>query len=444
MLDQAMSSLSNVVVTIMVARVLDPTGFGAFSVAFVAYQVAVGGVRAVVGEPWLSAHSTDEPGEKRRAMSDLVPASLVVSIVCSAVILALAMVNGGAVKPALVALAIVFPYLGVQDALRFVAVVDRPAVAVASDGAWFVVGAALVAVAPSDAAPEWFVVAWGVGGAVGGAIALVLMRVPLQTGRAVRWLTSHRTMSSAYLGEYVSAHASGQLMLLGLGGIAGLAALGAVRAAQVFYGPLNTLFGGIYMALVPDGARQRHRPDALVRMMVAATALITGAAALWMMAGLVMPDRLGTALFGRTWTDAQDLMLPMGLATVAGSAATGGLAGLRSLGAARRSLRARLYSLPPLVLFTLVGAATASAIGYTIGFALANAVVTVVWWVAFLGAVRRLGARHLAGSRSGTAAATAAARLATPEVSDGDDSDGDDADRGPASELSSKVRWSRT
>jgi O-antigen/teichoic acid export membrane protein len=427
MLDQAMSSLSNVVVTIMVARLLNPTEFGAFSVALVGYQLAVGAIRSLVGEPWLSSHSTDDPSEKRRAMSDLVPAALVLSVACSLVIVGLAVVNGGAARPVLIALALVFPYLGVQDALRFVAVVDRPEVAVASDGSWLVVGAGLVALAPNGAAPEWFVVAWGVGGAVGAAIALVMMRVPLRSGRARRWLTTHRTMSSAYFGEYVSAYAGGQVVLLALGAIAGLAALGAVRAAQVFYGPLNTLFGGIYMALVPDGARQRDRPDRLVRMMVAATALITAAAASWMVVGLVLPDRIGTALFGQTWVDAQELMLAMGVATIAGSAATGGLAGLRSLGAARRSLRARLYSLPPLVVFTVVGAAAGAAVGYTIGFALANVVVTAVWWVTFLGALRRLRGRHFAGDPQ----ITVERNEATPEVDEVEDGVPD-------------VRWSRT
>jgi len=346
-------------------------------------------VRAVVGEPWLSAHSAESPAERQQAMTDLVPASLALSCVCSIVILGAAATMGGAATPALVALALVFPYLGVQDALRFVAVIDRPQVALASDTAWLVVAAAFVAVAPAGAASEWFVVAWGVSGAAGLVVAMVMLRVPLRTGQAGRWLRVHRVMSAAYFGEYLSARAVGQLVVLALGAMAGLAAVGAVRAAQVFYGPLNTLFAGIYMALVPDGARRRDRPDALIRMMVLATVLVTGAALAWMVAGLVMPDRLGTALFGRTWAEAGDLMLAMGLATIAGSAATGAFAGLRSLGAAKLSLRARLYSLPPQIVFTLVGAAAAAAVGYTIGFAVANAVVAAIWWVVFLGALGR-------------------------------------------------------
>jgi O-antigen/teichoic acid export membrane protein len=399
-----MSSLSNVIVTIMVARLLGPAQFGAFSVALVAFQLAVGAVRAVVGEPWLSAHSTDGPAERLRAMTDLVPASLALSVACSVVILGAAATMGGAATPALVALAFVFPYLGVQDSLRFVAVIDRPQVALASDTAWLVVAAAFVAVAPAGAASEWFVVAWGVSGAIGLVLAMVMLRVPLRTGQAGRWLRMHRVMSAAYFGEYLSARAVGQLVVLALGAMAGLSAVGAVRAAQVFYGPLNTLFSGIYMVLVPDGARNRDRPARLIRLMVLATVLVTGVALAWMAVGLVMPDRLGSALFGKTWADAGELILPMGLATIAGALATGGFAGLRALGAARLSLRARLLSLPPQLVFTLAGAAAASAVGYTIGFAAANVVVAAIWWVVFLGALGRgiaarssRGALHMAG-----------------------------------------------
>ncbi|HEY8527406.1 MAG TPA: hypothetical protein VIL48_20740 [Acidimicrobiales bacterium] len=387
MIDTATSSLSNVLVTIMVAGLLDPTGFGAFSVAMVTYPLAVGVVRAIVGEPWLSAHSTDGPAERNRALADLVPASLVVSLACSAVIAAFAAVDGGSSTAPLVALALVFPYLGVQDALRHVAIIDRPQVALASDLAWLLIVAGFVVAAPSGASPEWFVVAWGVSGAVGLLLAMVALRVPLRRGRAWDWLTQHRTLSSAYFGEYLTARAGGQVVLLLLGAIAGLSALGAVRAAQVFYGPLNVLHAGLYLMLVPDGARRRDRPRSLKRLMVAATVVVSGTAGAWTVAGLVLPDGVGRALFGDTWTDAQELMLPMGLAMVAGGTATGAFAGLRSLAAARHSLRARLYSLPPQLGFTVVGAAVGSAIGYTIGFGIANAVVGVIWWAVFLGAL---------------------------------------------------------
>jgi hypothetical protein len=93
----------------------------------------------------------------------------------------------------------------------------------------------------------------------------------------------------------------------------------------------------------------------------------------------------------------------MGLAILAGSVATGAFAGLRSLGDARASLRARLCSLPPEAILTLVGAFAAGAIGYAYGFAAATTLIAATWWGFFLAAVRRREADDArdAGHRSG-------------------------------------------
>ena len=398
--DQAVSSLGNVIVAIIVARVASPEQFGAFSVAMVAYQVATGAVRAVVGEPWLSAHSTDEPAAHRRASADLLRAGLATSVAAGLLVAAFGLVAGGAPRGPLLVLALIFPVLGVQDGLRFVAVVDRPRVALASDLAWLVAVVPLLAMAPDGAGPAWFVAAWGAGAVVGLAVAVAALDVPFDGGSARRWLDEHREMSGAFFGEFATARAAGQLVLLGLGAIAGLAALGAVRAAQVFYGPLNTLFSGIFMALVPDGARRRHDPRALTRLMLAASGVVTAAAAAWTVVGVVVPDAWGTALFGDTWREAEDVLLPIGLATVAGAVPTGAFAGIRSLGAARLSFRVRLWSMPPQVACALVGAAAGAAVGYAWGFALGNVVVATMWWVFFASALR--------GVREGAAAPVAA------------------------------------
>lgn len=118
-------------------------------------------------------------------------------------------------------------------------------------------------------------------------------------------------------------------------------------------------------------------------MMIVATALVTAAAIAWTLAGVVLPDRWGEALFGDTWADAEGLILPMGLAVTAGSLATGGFAGLRSLAMPRLSLRARILGLPPQAGATLIGAAIGGAAGYTLGFAVGNALVAVIWWACF-------------------------------------------------------------
>ena len=408
MADQAVSSLSNVLVTIIVARVVTQEEFGAFSVALVAYQLATGAVRATVGEPYLSVHSTDTGVARAAAAGDLLRASVVASVLASAVMAVAALAIGGDAASALLALAVVFPFLGAQDALRHVAVVDRPHLALASDGVWLGGVGVLVVAAPPDASAAWFVAAWGIAGVAALGVALATMEVPWR-GDARRWARDHRGMAGAFLAETASARAAGQVVQLSLGAIAGLPALGAVRAAQTFYGPLNTLFAGIYLALVPDGARQRDEPARLLRFMVAASAVVTAGAAVWALVGVLLPDTWGTAVFGDTWSEAEDVMVPIGLAVIAGSAATGAFAGLRSLGAARHSLRARLWSLPPEVAFALGGAVLGGAVGYSYGFAAGNLVMATIWWTTFLAALR-----HRSGPDAAPGPVAAGAGAAPP------------------------------
>jgi O-antigen/teichoic acid export membrane protein len=407
MLDQATSSLSNIVVTVVAARLLTPVAFGAFSVAMVGYQLALEVVRAVAGEPWLSTHSTDVGPRRTRAVADLMYAALAASSACGVLLMVAAIAVDGRSRSSLLALAVVFPILGLQDALRFVAAVDRPGIALASDLSWLVVVVLAVIVGFHDLGPAGLVVVWGGAGGAGLLVALVRMRVSPAGGSVRRWFREHRQMSMAFLGEFASARAVAQLVLIGLGAIAGLGALGAVRAAQVFYGPLNTLFAGIYLALVPEGARKRSEPSQLQRLMLAATAVVTAAAAAWTVVGVALPDRWGMALFGDTWSDAKELMLPMGLAVVAGSLATGGFVGLRSLAASRLSLRARILGLPPQAAATLAGAAVGGAAGYTYGFAVGNAVVALIWWACFVVALRSVPGHAGAAYRPGDLPPTA-------------------------------------
>jgi hypothetical protein len=135
--------------------------------------------------------------------------------------------------------------------------------------------------------------------------------------------------------------------------------------------------------------------------MVKATLVIVGVAVAWTLVGQILPDAWGRALFGDTWSAAADLLLLMGVAVVAGSAATGGFAGVRSLGAAAESLRARMRTVGPQLVLPLAGAAIAAGTGYAVGFGLGQTSAAVIWWVAFAGALRSH--RPASGAGDGTA-----------------------------------------
>jgi O-antigen/teichoic acid export membrane protein len=382
MADQGASSLSNVVFSIFVARALPTEGFGAFGVAFLAFLLAQGVWRAVIGEPLLSRYSAVDAATRRALVPDLLGASLTVAIVVLAAVAVAGLAVGGPVGTALLGLACVLPLVAVQDTWRYVFIVDRPGAALMVDLVWLAAVCVVLPAAPSDAGAAWFIVAWGLTGGVSALAGAVAGWGSLARPHPTRWLSTNRDMASRFLGELVTGQAVGHLVLACTGALAGLGVVAAVRAAQVVYGPLNTVHQGIYLALVPEGARTAG-PAQLRRLMVRATVVIVAVAALWMLVALLVPDAWGRALFGDTWAEASDVLLLMGLAVVAGSAITGGFAGVRALGAARESLRARLRTVGPQFVLPLTGAAIGAAGGYAAGFGLGNLAAAVVWWTTF-------------------------------------------------------------
>lgn len=396
MADQGVSSLTNVVVSIFAARSLSSGGFGAFGLATVVFLLAQGTSRAVIGEPLLSRFSAADSATRARLVPDILGAALTLSLGGVALVVIAGPIVGGPAGAALLALAPVLPLMLLHDTWRYVFIIDRPGAALAVDLVWMVALFVALPFAPEGAGGTWFVTAWGASAGLGAVAGMVIGRRSLGRPRPVAWITAHRDMGARFFGEFATGQAVGQVVLVAVGGIAGLSALGAVRAAQVIYGPLNTVHQGIYLALVPEGARAED-PSHLRRLMAKASIMLVGIAAAWMLVVLVVPGSWGRALFKDTWSEAGDLMLPMGLAMVAGSAATGGFAGVRALGAARESLRARLRTVGPQLLLPLAGTVVGAGHGYAVGFGLGHAVSAVIWWGAFGAA---LSARRIDGGDS--------------------------------------------
>ena len=385
MADQGASSLSNIVVGIFAARALSAEAFGAFGVAWLAFFVAIGACRAVVGEPLLSRYSHEPAVRRDERLPLVVGATVTVALVAAALAATTAALLAGASSGALLAFAVVVPIVLLQDTWRFVYVIDRAGMALALDVVWLATVCVVLSQAPAGAGAAWFVLAWGLSAVPSVLLAIAADRRALSwRWHPLRWLDEERATASRFFGEYLSVQAGQQATLAALSGIAGLAALGAVRSSQILYGPLNTVHMGIYLAVVPDGVRTRSDPRRLRQLAVRATLLVVAVAVAWMLVALAIPDSMGQWLFGDTWAKGQDLIVPMGLAMIAGSAATGGFAGVRSLGDGRASLRARLTSLPGEFLLPLIGTLLGGAVGFALGFGAARVITATIWWRTFL------------------------------------------------------------
>lgn len=400
--DQAASSLSNVVVAVLVARSFpdETEQFAAFSLAIMVFQFTIGAVRGLLSDPLVALYSDRPRSVRYGQVPNFLGATLAVGVTLAVGLGLTGMALGGMVGSAVLGLGIVLPLVLVQDAWRYMFIVDRAEMALLVDVAWLLVSCAAIVAAPDGVGVGWYVLAWGAGGALGAGIATLAGRRWLGRLRAWAYVAEHRAVSFRFLGEYVTAQAGNYFAFLACGWILGLTAYGAVRAANFYFGPVFTLQAGVILSTLPEGRRLRHQPEKLRRLVYGATAVVSAAAAGWTVVGLVLPSSVGRALFGATWSEAQGILLPMGLAMVGMTLIAGGLVGVRSVDATK-GLRARLRSIPLQVVCPLAGAYVADVGGFAVGMALGQVLAAGVWWSTFLGLLgyrRQPRGKHFASS----------------------------------------------
>jgi hypothetical protein len=171
--------------------------------------------------------------------------------------------------------------------------------------------------------------------------------------------------------------------------IVGISAVGAVRGAELLLGPFLAVLMGLSLVTVPEAARVlRQAPHQLGRFCLLLGGGQAVGALLWGSALLLMPGRFGELVLGGVWHSASELIVPITLGVTGAGLGTGAAAGLRALGAARRSLRCQLFASACYVSGGLGGAAAAGTVGSAWGVAAATISGSAVWWLQLRSALR--------------------------------------------------------
>lgn len=381
-----MSTLTNFLLSIFVARSLGATQFGAFTLAYVTYGFAINASRGLSIEPLLIRFSGTDLPTWRRATASCAGTALVVGLVTGVLALVAGPLIGGTTGSAFIALGLTLPGLLLQDSWRYAFfALGRGHHAFLNDGVWAAVQIPLLLFLKisGHANVFWFVLAWGVAACVGAAVGSLQARVLPDLTGAWHWLVRHRDLGPRYLLENTGGNAADTLRSYGVSYILGLAAVGYVQAAGVLMGPFKILYFGMGMITIPEAARiLRRSPRRLPLFCAAVSVGLTLMALVWGAVLLVaLPRGLGHLMLGSLWRPTYPLVVPATLAIAALCATTGAGVGLHALGAARRSLRAVLLTSALIVVCALVGAKTAGTLGTMRYAAAASWLGTVVcWW----------------------------------------------------------------
>jgi O-antigen/teichoic acid export membrane protein len=385
--DQALSSITNFAMGVTLARTLSPVDFGAFGIAFGVYIIGLGFARALTSEPLSVRFSAMPEAERLEAVGIATGAALFVGSVLGVVILTCGWLVDGALSSALIALGWTMPGLLLQDAWRFAFfTMNRGRAAFLNELVWAIALASSLVLLFLRGRPSVFslMLVWG-GSATLAAIAGAFQaRIAPTMGHLRVWLRSHRDLIPRFTAEFGLTTLVAQGVVLGVGAVAGLAQAGAIRGAEILLGPVTVVQLGVSLAGLPEGVRAlRVSRGKLARACVLwSIGLAIVALAVGLVASIV-PGRLGRAVLGETWPLAQDVVLPLSIGMAGSGIIMGAGIGLRSLAAAKLSLRARLAVAPLVLGAASVGAIAAGARGAASGLAFGYVTGSFIWWHAF-------------------------------------------------------------
>lgn len=381
--DQVLSAATNVVMTFIVARNVSAPDFGAFAVAFMIFALVIGAERALVGSPLSISHSGDVGEARRRTASAALGTSLALTLPVSIGLLVAAPFCSDSVASTLRVLAVVLPFLILQDTCRMAFFAwARPQLATLNDFIWAVLQFSAVAafIAAGAVSPATMVAAWGGGAVVAAVVGMAQLRAWPRIFATRGWFREHRSTLGYLFLEYLFATAAFQGGLLLIGSLLGLSDIGAIRAAQTLIGPLGIISTGVMTFGVPEVSRHGvpARPMRVAAMTSSALVLIS---ALYTAVLLLIPNSLGTALLGDTWAGAQDVLLPIALGSVVAGGKLGPVILIYGMGRVRNTFRLVATLAVCAVTFMAIGAAVGGVVGLAWGMCLAQAVVVPLWFV---------------------------------------------------------------
>ncbi len=383
MTDQGLYALSNLVVSIVLARTLDAAAFGAYSVAFLIFSIAVAVERSMVGQPLQINHSRGSDAEFRSAIGSAMGSSLLIGLAGSVVCLAIGYAGPEQLRVSMTALALTLPILLLHDTARMACFARTDAKgATLLDLAWNVVLAVVLMalIASQHATLFWLTFAWGASATAGLAVAWRRIGVGVAVRRAIGWLRGQASLWGYLLGEYVIGLGAAQVAILLAGALTTTAEVGALRGAQVILGPLGILGTAAFQFAIPELSKREHL-SARQRAKLAWLLSLALCAAVPLYVGIVLalPDHYGRMAFGQTWEGARGVLIPMALASFFATLGSGPAVTLYSLGKANVTFWLHAAKAPLLLGGIVVGSLKWGAFGAASTLAITEALLLPAW-----------------------------------------------------------------
>lgn len=379
--DQALASVSNLAMSVVIASQVSLSEFGAYGLVFATYLLIQGGARASIGEALLVKRS-EAPGLDARAVFG---AGILVGLLGAAVSGLVAIVLDGSLQRAFAALSVVILFAVTQDCVRYLGFAElRPMRAMIADTIWCVVqfSGYAVLIATGAATLVSLMLVWGLGALCSLAYQVNCYRARPSFGDAASWIVERRDLSPRFLMEYFTMAGVQQGSIFILGIAAGLDQVGGYRAAQVILGPVNVIAFGAAVVVLPLAAQRAHalRPDVMKFSLVVSLSL-AAITVTYVGMSLLVPDVLGELALGQSWSLGASLVVLVGATIAINNLSYGATSMIRGMHQARASLLMRVAFAPITITAAALGAVHGGAKGMAGVLVATCALQCVGWWL---------------------------------------------------------------
>jgi O-antigen/teichoic acid export membrane protein len=309
-IDQGLSSATNFLAVLAVARVLGVDDFGVFAMGYTVLTLFLGVSRSFFGIPIALAANAGAKAVTslyQATISALLWISLpVAGIVLGVGLLSAVGAHGGLGVLAAIVLAAATPMVLMQDISRYYAISKgEPGAAVLSDLVWFS-AVVLLLVFGRSLDQRALIVGWGVAVAISLAVVMVRFRPHLWANMGLQLLTPQRGLRESLALTVVLSTGvpliMGFLMLPFLGQVA----VGSLRGAGTLFGPLNTLTALLDFSLLGQLVKRDRTQD--IKAVTVITAIFCALGGIWSLVLLTLPGNVGTLILGDTWMGTREIL----------------------------------------------------------------------------------------------------------------------------------------
>lgn len=405
-MDQVLSSGTNFVPSLLLARVLGPASYGAFALAFIAWFSTLSFITSALMQPFTLAAASLEGAAWRDITKRASGAVVLAGIIGGSVFAIVAAVVGTSsdLGRALLVIAVLAPGLALQEFWRVASfAASRARTAAANDGCWAIgqIVAFGLLLSNGHATVAGSLLAWGAPAWLAAGLGVrqlsVMPRVDLA---AVRWVRQWGSVGAWFTLSSMTYTLGFFVIAIIIAAKTGRANLGRFQAVQNLFGPILLLTIGAQSVFVPHLVREIKRTGTNgLREARLYSLLMAGSVAAYGVALLLAARIVLTEAFGIAFAPAAVLVLPTLLAFILDAVNSGAALQLRAQARGGRlavgQVAATVTRLVAVAVLVSIGGLRAAAWGLVIG----SGVGAILFWILAYAANRRYGSSE-AGVRA--------------------------------------------